>query len=365
MSDVMFVGQDRVKRVRFASIPAYNALCSVCLLSQDHLDSISTWVDVTKQHLTDEERKEAHGACQVVPFLGVSVAADIETALARFSQIDPATLLTTDAERVRLKALTHLAAAEVPAIQAIISDKQTYVNLITTVCETKGHECDADELAAQFDEMRNGSAYRDRLAEGVRHLWEKYLKEEWPRVQPTVEASVRAFESIEVPGESFVDQLKFITERETMPEEWQSVLELATEVVFIPSVHIGPFMILFEFDGQTAYVVGQARIPEGSTVQAAELDRSDLLIRLAALSDPSRLRVLELAADRGTITTQDVMDVLELSQSSASRHLTQLTATGLLAVDASERTKRYKVNESRVDQVFVRLKELLGARIQA
>jgi len=135
--------------------------------------------------------------------------------------------------------------------------------------------------------------------------------------------------------------------------------------VYIPSVHIGPFMILFEYDGTTAYVVGRARIPEGSTVRAAELDRSDLLIRLDALSDATRLRVLELAAGRGSITTQEVMDGLQLSQSSASRHLTQLTATGLLTVDASERTKRYRLNVSRVDQVFSGLKELLGSKVRA
>jgi DNA-binding transcriptional ArsR family regulator len=364
MSDVMFVGQPTAPRVRFATSPAYNALCSLCLLSQDHLDNISSWVDATKQHLSDDERKQAKLACHVAPFVPPEDTADIEQLLRAFSRLDPARIVKIDADRTRRKALYYLPATEVPSLEQIENDRQIYLDLVARMCATKDHECDPGEVAAQYDEMRKGPGYRDRIVQGVRHLWEKYLKEEWPHVQPVIDTSVAAFESIDVPGESFVDQLKFITERDVMPDEWITALESAKEVVFIPSVHIGPFMILFDFDGHTAYIMGHARVPEGSTVQAVELDRSDLLIRLAALSDASRLRVLELAAERGSITTQDVMDVLDLSQSSASRHLTQLTATGLLSVDASERTKRYRANGARVDQVFAGLKDLLGAKVQ-
>jgi DNA-binding transcriptional ArsR family regulator len=216
-----------------------------------------------------------------------------------------------------------------------------------------------------FDEMTAGSAYRDRLADGIAHLWEHYLSEEWPRVRHMTETSAAAFASIDVPGESAEEQIRFITQRDSLPEDWIPTLREARRVVFIPSVHIGPFMIMLEYDGKTVYIAGHARIPEGATVQASELDRSDLLIRLDALSDETRLRVLELAADRGRITTQDVMEAFELSQSSASRHLTQLTATGLLSVDSSERTKKYQLNARRIDDVFGGLKKLLGSEIRA
>lgn len=160
MSDIMFVGNNPAKKVRFASEPIYTALCSLCLLSQNHLDSISGWVDATRQHLTDEERRHADRACHATPFI-------------------------------------HL---------------------------------------------DGGSA-----------------------VAGAIETSVKAFESIQVPGDSVVDQLKFIAERDVIPEEWTSTLEGAREGVYVPSVHIGPFMSLFDYNGTTACIVGRARIPEGST----------------------------------------------------------------------------------------------------
>lgn len=350
--------------MRFETAPIYNALCSMCLLSQDHLDTISDWVDFTKQHLTDAERMMSEDACNTVPYVETAGASDMDTLLENLSKTDPAVIRRQALERLREKAVRYAKLADVPDIETIGADREMFLDLVERIMTCKGHESmfNREEEDLFFTQLNDGPAYRDRLVGAVRQLWEKHVRVEWPRVMPSVEASVEAFESIEIPGDSFTEQLLFITERDSLPEEWLEPLDEAREVVFIPSVHIGPFMIMLHHDDQAVYIVGRARIPEGSPVHEAGLDRSDLLIRLEALSDASRLRVLELASERGVVTTGDVMEELDLSQSSASRHLTQLTATGLLSVDASERTKRYSVNASRVDQVFSGLKTLLGAK---
>jgi len=369
MADLMFVGEHTPSRVRISAAPAMNALCSLCLLSQESLDNISHWVDTTRQHLTDEERVQAMDACHASMTVSLydnvsrSESVDIEQWLDDLAELDPEWIRSNGALRLRAKARRILGPSEVPELSAIETDRTVFLDLIQRIFAAKGmaEEFDADEEGKVFDDRMDGERYRDRLVAGIRHLWEKYLRAEWPRVATTIDKSVAAFNSIDLPGDSVVGQLKFITERDAIPEEWVPLLEAAREVVFVPSVHIGPFMTIFDDDGSRLYVVGRARIPAGSSVQAAELDRSDLLIRLDALSDETRLRVLELASVRGTITTQEVMEALDLSQSSASRHLTQLTATGLLLADASERTKRYRLNGDRIDQVFSGLKNLLGA----
>ena len=366
MADIMFVGKNTQTSVRFAAEPVFNALCSLCLLSQDHLDNISSWVDATKQHMNDEERAQAEWACHAIPFVKALAGASIDEWLPTFRALDPAEIFRVNAERLRVKALLELDQETVPGIDELMGDRTTYVNLARELQVAKGYGAmfKQEEEEQTFDEMSGGAVYRDKLANGIEHLWERYLKAEWPRVRDTVETSVKAFRSIQIPGDTLINQVTFITERDPLPEQWIPTLQTAREIVFIPSVHIGPFMILLDYDGTTAYIAGRARIPEGSTVQAAELNRSELLIRLDALSDESRLRILELAVGRGTVTTQEVMDALELSQSSASRHLTQLTATGLLSVDASERTKRYRLNARRIDTVCNDLKKLLGPGVR-
>jgi DNA-binding transcriptional ArsR family regulator len=279
----------------------------------------------------------------------------------------PEEILQVRVRRLRQKALLELEPTAVPDEATLMRDRTAFVDLVEQIHAAHGDSdmFNREEEEQLFDELTGGTAYRDKLAAGIEHLWEHYLKSEWPRVHGAIDTSIKAFTSIEIPGETLEEQVMFVTERDQLPEPWLSTLRAAREVVFIPSVHIGPFMILLDFDGTTAYIAGHARIPEGSTIQTAEFTRSELLIRLDALSDETRLRLLELAASRGTITTQEAMDVLDLSQSSASRHLTQLTATGLLSVDASERTKRYRLNATRIDDVCDGLKNLLGATVRA
>ena len=366
MADMMFVGERAEKKIRFAVEPVLNALCSLCLLSQDHLDNISSWVDGTKQHLSDEERVQAELACQAVPFVQQFHGDSFERWLEAFRSRAPEEILRVKAERLRQKALLVMNQESVPEADSLMQDSQTFVGLVEQLHAAHGHESmfDREEEEKMFADLSDGAVYRDKVAAGLAHLWEHYLKEEWPRVRGPVETAVSAFNSVDMPGDTVVEQVMSITERDALPGDWVPVLEKAREVVFVPSVHIGPFMILLDFDGTTAYIAGRARIPQGASVRGVDFDRSELLIRLDALSDETRLRLLELAASRETITTQDAIDLLDLSQSSASRHLTQLTATGLLSVDASERTKRYMLNARRIDDVCDGLKKLLGFQVR-
>jgi hypothetical protein len=54
--------------------------------------------------------------------------------------------------------------------------------------------------------------------------------------------------------------------------------------------------------------------------------------------------------------------MLELSQSAASRHLRQLTATGYLVERRSQVAKCYSLNPARVDDTLRALKRFLRAK---
>jgi DNA-binding transcriptional ArsR family regulator len=53
------------------------------------------------------------------------------------------------------------------------------------------------------------------------------------------------------------------------------------------------------------------------------------------------------------------MTKLDLSQSSASRHLGQLSATGYLIVQHRDGVKHFRINRERIDDSFGALKEFL------
>jgi ArsR family transcriptional regulator len=117
--------------------------------------------------------------------------------------------------------------------------------------------------------------------------------------------------------------------------------------------------MIIEADETVARIITRARIPQGATISSPTLSRSELLMRLGALSDDTRLHILELLAHEAELTTQDIIDALDLSQSSASRHLNQLAATGYLVTRQQERIKYYRLNSDRIDQTFDELKQFV------
>jgi DNA-binding transcriptional ArsR family regulator len=359
MADLQFIREEREPTFRFEVAPLHNALCSLCLLDQKHLDGISDWVDATVAAMTPEERERSGHACETVGFVSRTTAETVEEFVEALRATDSRTLFSHQLRHLVEKASMMLSGPQVPAPEELIKNETAFVGLIERMHEAKDEPFSKEEAHADYRRM-SAPDYAARSAEVISELWNKYLRDEWSAVRLTVEESVAAFRSIEIPGNGVQEKLKFVTQRDYIPEQWIDAIQNTREIVFVPSVHIGPYMLLLDHDHERAIIVGRARIPEGATASSATLTRADLLIRLEALSDSVRLAILEMAAREDKITTQDVMDKLSLSQSSASRHLTQLAATGLLTVDASERTKRYSVHTRRIDDVCNGIQQLLG-----
>ena len=364
MSDLAFIKAHGTPRIRFDSMPVYNVLCSICLLFQDHLDHISSWVDSTVARMTPEERETAELACDAVQYVPATRAKTLDEFVSALGSIDPARFLALDVSRLHRQAIRRLGPDGIPDETALATDRNTYLELTKRMYEYHDKEFVPEKYERYWDRLHDGERYKTELIDAIKSFWATHMKEEWAHVQPAIDDSVRAFQSVEIEGESIEEKIKFITQRDNVPKSWMEMLEEAEEVVFVPSVHIGPYITMFDFDPHYVVLVGRARIPEGAGVSSPTLDRSDILIRLDALGDATRLRILEMAAARAEITSQDVMEELELSQSSASRHLTQLTATGLLKVDGSERTRRYRLNGRRIEDVCAGLQSLFGAAVR-
>ncbi len=91
-----------------------------------------------------------------------------------------------------------------------------------------------------------------------------------------------------------------------------------------------------------------AKIPNGVQFHAPDLSRAEIAVRLNALADDTRLRILKLISEVGEQRSQDIMQSLDLSQSAASRHLKQLSATGYLFERRFSGAKCYKLNPQRI-----------------
>jgi DNA-binding transcriptional ArsR family regulator len=104
--------------------------------------------------------------------------------------------------------------------------------------------------------------------------------------------------------------------------------------------------------GDAIRIVFGARLPEGADLHAPDLSRAEILVRLSALADDNRLSILKLVADEGELRSQDIINRLDLSQSAASRHLTQLSATGYLIERRCNGAKCYNINTDRLENTL-------------
>ena len=89
-------------------------------------------------------------------------------------------------------------------------------------------------------------------------------------------------------------------------------------------------------------------VPEGIDPGSPLLSQREMLLRAGALADETRLRIVRLISDEGEMRSQEVMDRLSLSQSAASRHLTQLVSAGYLTVRKDAGAKSYRVDPDSV-----------------
>ena len=178
-------------------------------------------------------------------------------------------------------------------------------------------------------------------------MWDKYLAEEWERIRPMLLDSVNAFRQVDLTSMEPMEAARFITGHELDESKWSKMLENAKQIIFIPSMHIGPYLWHWDSDDRH-YILFGARLPTGVQYEAPDLNRAEIIVRLNALADDSRLRILRYTAEKGEQRAQDLIQMLDLSQSAVSRHLQQLTATGCLSERRCEGGKCYQINPERI-----------------
>lgn len=360
MADLEFIAPAKTTAVSFSIDPVQNVIADLVMLTATEYSGFADWVKETTDSLPEDVMEKTR---QVVELIGhfedkkewQSFPAWLEA------------IASQDPHEFRDKAVDTLIGhaqsalgdeGDIPDRAALLEDRRVYNKLMIRMYEAKGKTfeegCCDNEYSLFTDPVDNHKFVVDHL----RMMWEQYLEPEWERNLPLLQESIAAFETIDYGSRPLEEIAQEVIDRE-IPEEWEKVIEETEEFVFVPSPHIGPYIILNHSDKRMQITFG-ARIPKGAAISSPALNRSELITRLNALADDTRLRILDLLANEGEMGAQEIISGLSLSQSAASRHLRQLTATGYLVEQRREGAKYYLLNPSRIDDVFSTLKDFLG-----
>jgi DNA-binding transcriptional ArsR family regulator len=358
--DLGFIAPKETK-IRLALEPAYNALCSLTLLSED-IGGVDDWVDDMVARLSPDEVKTNGLRVELVFLqLGSETWPSFPALIDDLAGDDPEAVHARIAARFAQMLAKQLGDdVEIPDPDDLFANRERFLALCQQLLRVKGEGEDHGEWCFNIvDLMQQPPDVLQRdLVDHLRMMWDTYLADEWERNLPLLRESLAAFESLDLSNLTTSEAIRRIIGRDE-PEQWGNWRDGLDEIIFIPSPHIGPYVLLIEQSETTARVVFGARIPEGATVRSPALSRSDLTQRLEALADDTRLRILESVALEGEQGQKDIMDRFDLSKSAVSRHLRQLTANGYLIVRQQDVSKYYRLNPSRIDETLRMLKSFL------
>ncbi|MBI5951274.1 MAG: winged helix-turn-helix transcriptional regulator [Chloroflexi bacterium] len=231
----------------------------------------------------------------------------------------------------------------------VLSSAESYVAFLKHRFGEEWIDVEMESRAWQY--VIDPAALKQLVTGHIRWFWKSHLRAEWDRVLPMLEQTAKAFNKIDMSNMTRAEIVQFVTGKELQGMKWAGEVEAAREVFFVPNAHMGPYIHLTWATGDYHVIFG-AHLPEGSDVQVPELDRAEIVSKLSALADETRLQILQMVAKNGEMRSNEVMDALKLSQPSISRYLGQLTANGYLQERRVNGAKAYTLNRDRIEKTL-------------
>jgi len=350
-------------QIRVAIEPAVNTLGSLIFLSRiDDYSGLDPWIVQTSESL-DQELLRAN----LVVMQGLFYAWEPDKSWPSFmSFVDH--LEATDPLALRDRVLdtyTELpckkdAATEVDPISKdeLLSDLATFIAYLQSKFGEE-HVNEAIEKEA-YRLLLNPKKMRSYIVSHFRTMWTEVLEAEWERTYPLIEESAVAFQKVDLSQMTKKEAVRFITGHADDKVGW--LIEQSKQLIFVPTTHSGPYSYHF-ISEDIIWILFSARLPEGLPGSTSVLSRSELLVRLTALADETRLSILAITNEREQICSQELIDILRMSQSSVSRHLRQLSASGFLRERRTEAGKCYTLNPERLKDTLRALELLFSERL--
>ena len=343
--------------------PVRNAIASMMLVTEsEDMPGSNMWIAQTRAMLSPEE---LYNHRLVIIGLFFTFQPDKEwdsfpRYLDALERSDPVTLrdnmLNTYAQ-VCINCDKELLDTEVDW-EHVLSSAETYLGFLKERFGESKIEVDVETKAYEY--VLDPPAMKSLVLAHLRWFWNKYLAAEWARVEPILKESVGTFQDMNFENMSRLEIARYITGQELDESTWGEYLEHAERIVFVPNAHIGPYVFKLGYKNVIAVIFG-ARQPEDASVRIPELDRADIVARMSALADDTRLRILQMIAERGELRSQDIIEEIGLSQPSVSRYLAQLTVTGYLQERRANGAKAYTLNRDRIEKTLKAVhKFLLG-----
>jgi len=309
-----------------------------------------------------EDHRNAHALVYAIFSNAIPAVGDMSFPdfLQHFARLDATTL--------RNNALIWLKEHEgFAGIEALLQTEETYVTFMAQVAAQKGYDHEDGLMRQSYPYLIHPESMKSLMLEHMTFLWETLLEKEWAQHDARLRQSVEAYRQIDFGVlKSGYDAVEAVTGRDMRyAEVMKSVLESYRSFVFVPSPYLGPYLSWHEntaTGSKEAIIFFGPRQPDGVKKTPFASKRAELLVWMNALADDTRLQMVEMLLEEGEICAQDFIDRLQLSQSSASRHLRQLVTSGLITSRRQDVAKCYTLNQSRMSELVQAIQQFTAKK---
>jgi DNA-binding transcriptional ArsR family regulator len=352
LANADFVLAPKFVSVSFDLAPVVNIINSLSsLLKTERFTGLGEWITQTTASLSPEMKHQHRLVFEGFKFLfhEIHVAQqdwpDFPSFIDHLAAQDPVKLRDQALEKRCCCPPENSAEAQITPAQAL-GDLKTFIRLVASF--EPDEEPDEPFLAEVHALLNDPPAMHKLVISHLRLMWHDVMRPEWERVLPLLKQTISAFQQMDFSHVTIQEALRIVTGRE-MPAPWEDKLTGVDRITFIPTAHIGPYIALIDDDHDISLLFG-AHLPR--QVASSTLSRSELLVRLNALADDTRLRILELLTQEDEVCAQDLITRLDLSQSSVSRHLSTLVSTSFVNERRRDVAKCYSLNPRRVEDTL-------------
>jgi DNA-binding transcriptional ArsR family regulator len=149
-----------------------------------------------------------------------------------------------------------------------------------------------------------------------------------------------------------------------LPDEIEARLGEVDTVLFCPSAHLGSFVqyihyaprLILYFDPRIV-LRGRPTASRAARQDETALAPEEVLDGLRAMSDPSRMRIIEMLRE-GEMYAQEIVAQLGISQSAVSRHLGTLESASIITVRPANGMKYYAIDRTRLRALSAHLDQI-------
>jgi ArsR family transcriptional regulator len=350
MPDQGFIVTPTTTLIDVALEPAHHVLHSLMLLAKsEHTSGFGEWVVHTAAALSAADRETIRLVTIGLHYATVPVQSwpSFPAYVDHLAAMEPLALrdkmLDTYSRILPLseEEFQGMSAQPLPIdVEALLADVDAYLAFLR-------ERFDADHM----DDALEAKAYTYVIDPPAMQA-DNYLAAEWRRVEPMLQDAVRAFQQVDLASMTVPGAIEYVTGSDFEESQWSCLLQRATHITFVPSAHVGPYAGRYGVGCERAWILFGARLPKGVQIHAPDLSRNEILVRLNALADDNRLRVLKFVSEQGEQCSSKIMDELELSQSTVSRHLNQLAAAGYLSARRVDGSKCYQLHPERIEETL-------------